>query len=87
MIELVADQEGGPGARAVMALADVKPVEGPRPQRQEQAELAATVHYTAKQLWLANDQQPVDEMTVLDTVREWKARRNPGRERQPWEMV
>jgi O-acetyl-ADP-ribose deacetylase (regulator of RNase III)/uncharacterized protein YwgA len=42
------------------------------------AELAATVHFTAKQLWLANDQQPVDEATVLNKVRDSKARREPG---------
>jgi O-acetyl-ADP-ribose deacetylase (regulator of RNase III)/uncharacterized protein YwgA len=42
------------------------------------AELAATVHYTAKQLWLANDRQPVAEVDVLERVRQWKARREPG---------
>jgi uncharacterized protein YwgA len=41
------------------------------------AELAATVHYAATQLWLANSKQPVAEMDVLARVREWKARRKP----------
>jgi O-acetyl-ADP-ribose deacetylase (regulator of RNase III)/uncharacterized protein YwgA len=41
------------------------------------AELAATIHYAAKQLWLANDRQPVSEMDVLASVRDWKARRQP----------
>jgi O-acetyl-ADP-ribose deacetylase (regulator of RNase III)/uncharacterized protein YwgA len=41
------------------------------------AELAATVHYAAKQLWLANDRQPISEMDVLASVRNWKARRKP----------
>lgn len=42
------------------------------------AELAATVHFAAKQLWLANDKEPVAEMDVLAHVREWKAKRKPS---------
>jgi O-acetyl-ADP-ribose deacetylase (regulator of RNase III)/uncharacterized protein YwgA len=41
------------------------------------AELAATVHFAAKQLWLANGKQPVAEIDVLSSVKEWKARRKP----------
>jgi O-acetyl-ADP-ribose deacetylase (regulator of RNase III)/uncharacterized protein YwgA len=41
------------------------------------AELAATVHYSATQLWLANGKQPAAELEVLAHVREWKARRKP----------
>jgi uncharacterized protein YwgA len=42
-----------------------------------QAEVAATVHYTAKQLWMANGEQPVSEADVLAAVMEWKAKRQP----------
>ncbi|HEV7492855.1 type II toxin-antitoxin system antitoxin DNA ADP-ribosyl glycohydrolase DarG [Baekduia sp.] len=42
-----------------------------------QAEIAATVHYTAKQLWKANSEQPVSEADVLAAVIEWKANRKP----------
>ncbi len=41
------------------------------------AELAATVHYSARQLWLANDKEPAAELDVLAYVKEWKARRRP----------
>ena len=41
------------------------------------AELAATVHYAAAQLWLANGKEPAAELDVLEDVMKWKARRNP----------
>jgi O-acetyl-ADP-ribose deacetylase (regulator of RNase III)/uncharacterized protein YwgA len=42
-----------------------------------QAEVAATVHYTARELWQANNREPVSEADVLAAVMEWKASREP----------
>lgn len=42
-----------------------------------QAEIAATVHFTAKDLWARSNGEPVDEMGVLAAVKEWKAERTP----------
>lgn len=45
------------------------------------AELAATVHHTAKELTKVLDRQP-DEQEVLEAVLKWKQRRRPPVERQ-----
>ena len=42
-----------------------------------QAEVAATVHFAAKQLWLRNQRRPIPEMLVFEEVEEWKKARRP----------
>lgn len=44
--------------------------------RTDQAEAAATVHFTAAELSLTKDAKPT-ELDVLDEVMKWKQRRRP----------